>query len=470
MAENQAKNSLVETFSGIRGIYGQDINEELAYKYALAYCSLLKGKNFVLVIGGDTRASTLAIKQAMINAFHNFGIGKIIDVGTTPIQVCEYAILKFKASGGVYITASHNEPEYNGWKFLKEDGAILYKEQANRLIKKAHSVKLPVQKEKNSKINVLNKSKEAVDAYIKLVADEIGKNGIKEIKEANFKILVDPNGGASIAVLAKLFERFRVQAKIINNEAGKFSRLIEPNVKSLAYLSDLMNKAKFEFGCGFDCDSDRVEFILSDQMVSGQYVLALACDAYLAGTKNQTVIVNDCTSYLIRDVIKKYGAKIKEVEVGETNVVKEMEKQKSIIGGEGSNGGVILPPIKCRDGIMATILILKLIAHRKKSLRDIIADYPKYYSERIAKKCQPEKVIAIKKNIEKYYKEKGYKIKKTGGESGGLKAIVDDDSYIWFRESKTELGVFRIISDGSDQTAVKNSLLEAEKIFDKFSN
>ena len=58
----------------------------------------------------------------------------MIDVGILPIQVLEYAVVKFGADGGVYVSASHNEPEYNGFKFLKEDGAVLYVEQFNKFI------------------------------------------------------------------------------------------------------------------------------------------------------------------------------------------------------------------------------------------------------------------------------------------------------------------------------------------------
>ncbi|MCX6723072.1 MAG: hypothetical protein NT094_03305 [Candidatus Staskawiczbacteria bacterium] len=479
MINEQVKSSLVETFSGVRGIYGQDINEELAYKYALAYCLLFKNKGSVLIIGGDTRASTKAIKKVMIRAFCDFGVKKIIDIGIVPIQVCEYAIFKFKASGGVYITASHNEPEYNGWKFLEENGAILYKERSEKLINKAHNNKEKISINKKSSIKITNENKKAINGYIELVLKTIGKEDLNKIKKSNLKILADPNGGSSIIILDKLFKKIGVKAKIINNEIGKFVRLIEPNVKSLAYLSEQIDSENFEFGCGFDCDSDRVEFILPSrsnfakemgQMVSGQYVLALACDIFLKNTKNQIVATTDCTSYLVRDIIKKYRAKIKETEVGETNVVREIEKQKSIIGGEGNSSGVIIPPVKCRDGIMATVLILKIIVDREKSLSDILESYPKYYSDRIKKECLPSDYLKIKKDLENYFKNKGYKIKKTGGAKGSLKIFFTENSYLWFRESKTEPGSFRIIADGDNKEKVKNMLEKGAEIFDKFNN
>ena len=473
--ENRS-HDLVETFSGIRGIFGKGINPDLAYKYALSYCQLFKNKNSTLVIGSDSRTSTPVLKKATIKAFSDFNVKKIIDIGVVPVQVCEFSVFKFKASGGVYITASHNEPEYNGWKFLKEDGAILYKEQASRLIKDVHKNKKNRAVRSNSKTKVINKNKEAIDEYIDYVLRKTGKSKVDQIKKSRLKVLADPNGGSSIAILDKLFKKLGVKAEIVNNKLGKFSRLIEPNAMSLAYLAERINEGGFAFGCGFDCDADRVEFVITKsssfakkmgQMVSGQYVLALACDTILAGSRNQTVVTNDCTSYLVRDVIKKYNAKMKEVEVGETNVVRDMERQKSIIGGEGSNGGVIIPPIKCRDGIMTTVLILRLISEQSKSLPDILGSYPKYYSERLAKSCSPDQAVKIKKKLEKYFKGEGYKIRKTGGISGGLKIFMDKNSYLWFRSSKTEAGTFRIIADGDEHHKVKQILQKGSEIFNK---
>ncbi|MGA2417835.1 MAG: hypothetical protein ABSF55_01165 [Candidatus Staskawiczbacteria bacterium] len=474
----QDSSKLSESFSGIRGVYGEGITIKLAQRYALAFCHLFCNKNSVLVIAGDSRASTPILKSEMEGAFSDFGVKKIINLGLVPVQVCQLAIIKFKADGGVYITASHNEPECNGWKFLGKDGAILYKEQTEKLIKLVHNFEQKNFKKSKNKTKILNKNRESINEYINLVFRKIGKKSSDKIKRSNFKILADPNGGSATAILKKLFSKLGVKADIINNKPGEFLRKIEPNTDSLSGLKDKI-KNEYEFGCGFDCDADRVEFILpedskfakeSSQMVSGQYVFALACAACLPGSKNQIVVTNDCTSYLVRDIAKKYKAKIKEVEVGETNVVEEMEKQKSIIGGEGSNGGVIIPPIKCRDGIMATILILKLIAEKQKKLSDILLSYPKYYSEKTLKECSPEDANLMKKDLEKYFKQKKYKIKKTGDITGGLKILFNENCYLWFRESKTEYGKFRIIADGDDPKKVKEMLEEGSEIFDKLKN
>jgi len=478
---NIMTSDLIESFSGIRGIYGRGITEDLLRQYIFCYCELFKGKLKAVVVGGDTRPSTLRLKKAAIKAFYDCGIKKIIDVGILPIQVCEYSVLKFKADGGIYITASHNEPEFNGWKILKNDGAIIYAGQSEQLIKMVHQYRASEIKEvkKTARPLVVEKEISAINNYVKYVLGCLGKKSIEEIKKARIQILIDPNGGSSVKVLKNVFTLLKTKAKFVNDKPGKFSRKVEPNKETLAYLEKYLKDGQFEFAAGFDCDADRVELVVAPQtayakemgpVVSGNYVLSLACDAMLSGTKGEVVVTNDVTAYLVRDVIKKYGAVMKEVEVGEMVVVEEMEKQRSIIGGEGSNGGVIIPPIKCRDGIMTLCLILKLMAQSKKRFIDILESYPRYYWSHNKLACQPEQSFKVKKALESYYRSLGYKIKKTGGATGGLKAAADNSNYIWFRQSKTEPGLFRCYIEGNNKRLVERLANEGLNLFKKFSN
>lgn len=490
---------LVESISGIRGIYGQSITKELARKYALSYCQLFGSKLSSLpphqtgakhqrcsnrqsqpplwcgglVVGGDSRASTPILKETMLQAFKDCGVKRIIDVGTSPVQVAEYAIQKFGADGGVYITASHNEPECNGWKFLKEDGALLYSEQSEKLIAMRSNFQQEPKMTKQTETEIIDKHEQAIEQYINYVLEKIGEEAIEKIKKSNFKILVDPNGGAGITILGKLFAQLGVKAKIINNQLGKFMRLVEPNVESLTPLAQELLNDEFEFACGFDCDADRVEFVISPHsnfaqeagpVLDGNYVLALACDIQLQGTENQVVVTNTVTSPLVCDIVKKHRATVQEAELGEMYVVQEMEAQNSIIGGEGSNGGVIIPPIKCRDGIMTVALILKMLAETGKPLPLILESYPKYYSTRTALSCLPEESIVIQDKLEQYFKEKGCQTQRTRD----LKVWIDNNSYVWLHQSGTEPGTFRIIVDGDNHQKVRYLLQQAVEAFNKF--
>src|SRR3989344_1064400 len=121
---------LVQSFSGVRGIYPDDLNEDIAQRYAYAFRQFLDKKNPLIVIGHDPRGSSEALKNAVVDVFDD-----IIDVGINTIPAVELAVRAYKADAGIMITASHNPPEYNGFKFLGKDGAILSPKDMQRVIK-----------------------------------------------------------------------------------------------------------------------------------------------------------------------------------------------------------------------------------------------------------------------------------------------------------------------------------------------
>jgi phosphomannomutase len=447
---------LVESFSGIRGIFGKDLTEDIATRYANAYMALLNKKtnNPVIVVGQDTRPSGPRLMDSIIKGLQ----GKIINLGVCPTPVIEHAVRAFQADGGIIISGSHNEPEHNGFKFLDKDGAILRPKDADFIIKKFNELKLPMTKNKPDE--VIEKQQEALDNYKQLVKSIINE------PISNSRIIIDPNGGAGI-YSKQVFNEFGVNAFYTNMEQGNFKRVIEPKASSLAYLQEEINKQDAEFAVGFDCDADRVEILLRDgSLISGNQLLALIANEILSENNNpkeQTVVANDPTSYIVKEIAEKYGSGYKEVEVGEINVVDEMLKNNSPIGGEGSNGGVIFPPSRCRDGILTVLYILKILKKKEKSLKQLIEELPKYYYMKNYEKEKlvlKENFIELRNKVKDYYKNKGFEILETGDETGGLKAV-NKNGWIWFRQSKTEDKVLRIISDSKDKEIAEALLKEA---------
>ncbi len=463
---------LIQSFSGIRGVYGKDLTEDIARRYGYVFNEFLKQKlkrranrQPLIVVGYDTRASSEALKQAMFDSLWD-----IIDVGIIPIAAAELAVRKYKADGGIMITASHNEPEYNGFKFLDGNGIILGANDINSVIKRYNKIstlseeefldKYLYKKKDSGKIKrVFKKNRDLVNHYSHFLTKIVGK-----IKN-NKKIIIDVNGSTAI-VLGDILNKLRLNnIELINNEAGKFKRAIEPTKASLKYLKRVLQKKNAEFAVGFDCDADRIEILLKDgSLIDGNYLLALIADDILSRNKG-IVVTNDATSNIIREIAKKYNSEIKEVEVGEINVVNEMIKLKSPVGGEGSNGGIIIPPSKCRDGILSFLYLLRIINKKNKSLKDLIKELPKYYT--IQKKIKFDKVIgnkALKNKIKDYYSKslkQKYKFQETGGVSGGLKVVINQQTFVWFRSSKTEQNLLRVVADSNSKKECNKILSEA---------
>ncbi len=461
--------ALVESFSGVRGIYGKDLTDSIAVRYAYAYYSFLRDKTrknaITIAIGIDTRPSGTKLSDAVMSILDC----SFIDVGIAPTPAIEFAVRHFNADGGIIITASHNEPYWNGFKFLGNDGAVLSGKDMDLVINN-FKIKTLKNFHKIQDRKILEKNTEAIKEYTQFIRSIIGRENIENIRSSGQKIVLDPNGGTA-AVAKKILEQAGVEVVGVNMAYGEFSRTIEPTEDSMIYLKKVIDDNKADFAAGFDCDADRAGILLkSGEFLSGNCILALVVDDTLSSAKNpqnQFVVVNDATSNIVRDVVKKYRAKIREVEAGETNVVEEMHRSKAIIGGEGSSGGVIMPPSKCRDGILTLLLILSIAAKKEKRLHDIVEELPKYYTLRKKIEFEVKKHDHIKKYLKNYYSKKGFEIRESGGIKGSLKVITGKNSFVWFRASKTEGNVFRIISDSDKKDEAERLIEEAVGVFNK---
>jgi phosphomannomutase len=373
----------------------------------------------------------------------------------------EFAVRHFNAHGGIIITASHNEPYWNGFKFLDKDGAVLRPKDMEKVIKKYNKIKKlndenflskHIYKNKDPKKitikKITKKYNEINNAYSDYVLGFISKEDKDKIKDSKLKIIIDPNGGTGV-IAKTILEKLNVKVHGINMKHGIFNRPIEPTEDSLLYLSNDVRDKNYDFAAGFDCDADRVEIVASKGLVSGNQLLALIADEILKDAKNKVIVVNDATSLVVRETAKKYNAKYIETQVGEINVVDKIYDLKAPIGGEGSSSGVIIPDSKCRDGILTIVYLLKIISNNKKNINELIKTLPEFYNIKKKVKIRSKNYNKVKKKIIDHYRKKQCRVKDS--KSGSLKIYLNDNSFIWFRVSKTEANILRIIADAQNR-------------------
>ncbi|MBI2208800.1 hypothetical protein HYU50_04875 [Candidatus Woesearchaeota archaeon] len=464
---------LVESFSGIRGIYDDGMDEQVTVRYGYAYLSFLKkkyGNNLKVVIGTDTRPSRDILKNALIEAFDC----EIIDLGIVSTPMTEFAVRRYKANGGIVVTASHNEPYWNGFKFLDKDGAVLKANEMGAIIRNYHKLKKLSNENffnnylykntnpKKIKIKKIQKKYEEINKeYSEYVLGFLSNKEKEKIRNSKFKVIIDPNGGSGI-IAKQILEKLNVKVMGINMEHGVFNRAVEPNEDSLLYLSNMVRDSNYDFAAGFDCDADRVEIMAATGLISGNQLLALIADDILKKSKNKVIVVNDATSFMVRDIAKKHNAKYVETEVGEINVVNEMHRLKAPVGGEGSSSGVIIPDSRCRDGILTLLFLIKIIANKGKKIEELIRELPQYYNLKTKATIDSKRYDSILKKIYNYYKRKNYKIKKS--KEGSLKVMLDHNSFIWFRASRTEANLLRVIADAQKKEQAELIVKEALKL------
>ncbi|MBI2251736.1 MAG: phosphoglucosamine mutase [Armatimonadetes bacterium] len=435
------------SYSGIRGIFGQGLDCDTAFRFGKAYARLisLKVENPLIIIGKDTRPSGEKLKKAVLSGLNEIPC-QIVDLGTSPTPTVEVMAHYLKADGGIIVTASHNPLEWNGFKFLLgKKGIVLDAKQTEKLLLFYEEIDSNLKYQENFPLpKVKNSSLKAVKWHIKKI---ISKINFRKIKERQFKIVIDSAQGAGEIATKRLLKE--LGCKVISLNIKRSSEPIPENLKEL-----IKAVKENEADCGFaqDLDADRLAIVSEIGIPLGEeYTLALAAKHLLEKYKGKKTIIvkNSSTSKMIDDLAELYQAKLVEVRVGEVNLssaILEYAKSKAVVfGGEG-NGGVIYPSVGYgRDSLIGIALILEYLAFNKNEKLSQLSDYlPKYYILKEKKSCFHRQVIDeyIQKLKNKYAHE-------SISYFDGIKINFKDGSWCQIRPSNTE-PILRLIVETKD--------------------
>ena len=440
---------------GIRCIVNTEpLTAETTLKISKTVGYLLKSKksnNSRVIICKDTRLSGYLYEPLITAGFVSMGM-EVILVGPLPTPAVPHLMRTLRADIGVMITASHNTYEYNGIKFFNLDGFKI----SSKLEKEIENIVL--NKKKYSKIlNSNNKTGKAIrleDAsgrYSEFLKSTLNKN----IRTKKLKIVLDCGNGATYDIAPSIFWELGHQVVSINDK---------PNGKNINYKCGAVNvdslckkvvEEKANIGFAFDGDGDRL-IVVDDKgnEIDGDKIIALFAKYLIIEKKTAskfpvvtTVMSNlGLENFLLKDL----GIKLKRSPVGDINVIEEMKKNKSFLGGEQSGHIILSDFSKTGDGILAALKITEIMSIIKKSSSSIFDLY--------------DNLPQIKVNIS--YKKISEKTKKNIKDLN-KKNSRDKKIRVLIRFSGTE-PLIRLLVEGQDlkivQQKAKNLQLEIRNI------
>ena len=487
---------LVQSHSGVRGT-AEELMPVIP-AYALSYGQWLRKRSLAptVIIGHDPRPSCEQITQSLIG--HLGRDVRVVDIGVVTTPMLEHTVREEAAHGGVMLTASHNPLHHNGFKFLREDGALLAPDDMAGVIGRAHELMgegvdgVGAGVDGMGAVRVARVRSNPGSSYLDFVLSLLPGGTLDDVRSfyADKRVILDPNGGAACGLCDVLRLGMGIPLEVIHGSVARGpQRGIEPNGRTLAAIVSTLGPK--DLYVGFDFDADRAELGIPvgskfasefGQVVSGQYVLGLmteyvlgrkgaatgpnenVLDAQLVnvpgiGIRNRTIVVNDGTSWLVKDVARRHGGRYVEVGTGEINVVDTMIDQHAALSGDGSSSGFIHPATRCRDGVMTWLYTLALTAERGQDVGGLLDSMPRYYTLRDDdQRCEPnqEAVARVMGALQDYYSGRGYELSRPDRFSG-LKVIMDE-GWVWFRASATTAGQFRIYSDARSKPAAEQLL------------
>ena len=409
---------------GIRGIMGVGTNRVNKYtigkttqglaKYLL---KSFKNDNIKVVLAYDCRNNGVLYSKVVSNVLSANGIICYVFRDIRPTPQLSFAIKELNAHCGIMLTASHNPPEYNGYKVYWSDGGQIVPPIDKNLIEIINSTKYEEINFKSEKKYITKISKNFDNKFIEASTKSVK---FKVLNQENLKITFSSLHGTSIKILPDLmkkegFKNFNI-VTIESQPDGNFGKLSSPNPedpKSFKESLKLANKTDSDIVIVTDPDADRLGIAIRNDnkklvLLNGNQTMVIFTDFLLNQlrlkkklNKNYFVATTIVSTPLMSKIAENYGVDCKITLTGFkwiSKLISENKNIKFIGGGEESYGYLVGDLIRDKDAITSSLLACKIAAYLKnqnKSIYDYLISIYKKYG------LYKEKLISIEKKGKK---------------------------------------------------------------------
>ena len=409
---------------GMRGIVGVGPNRVNQYTFGKNtqgisnFINKISSKKESVVIAYDCRNQSKELANQVADVFSSNGINVYLFSSIRPTPELSYALLKLKCICGIVLTASHNPPEYNGYKVYWKDGGQIVPPIDEKLIDEINSVKFKEInfKRNNSLINLIDTQ---IDTDFINNSILTGKIGVS--KREDYRIVFTPIHGTSYKILPEVLNGAGFKdLHIVKEQAipdGNFNTVKSPNPEEPEALSmaiDLAKAVNADIVIGTDPDADRVGLAVKNNkneyyLLNGNQMMIILTEFILSKRKNlnksffigSTVV----STAMIKNIAERYNVDFK---VGLTGfkwigkMINDFPSQNFICGGEESYGYMVGDFVRDKDAITSSLVACEVGSECKSmgiNLIDYLIDcYVKYGFFK-------EKLISIEKKGAKGLKE-----------------------------------------------------------------
>ncbi|ELY5208472.1 phosphomannomutase CpsG [Vibrio cholerae] len=366
----------------IRGQLGTELDNNISYRIGRAYGQFLKSENDAdktVVVGGDVRLNSEALKQALANGLMDAGVN-VIDLGVTGTEEIYFATFHLGVDGGIEVTASHNPMDYNGMKLVREGSKPISGDTGLR------EIQALAEKNEFMDVEVKGNYKKVslLPEYVDHLMSYITPANIKPMK-----LVINSGNGAAGHVIDELEKRFvelNIPLEIIkvhHEENGNFPNGI-PNPllpECRADTANAVKEHKADMGIAFDGDFDRC-FLFDENgdFIEGYYIVGLLAEAFLQKEQGAKIIHDPRLSWNTIDVVTKAGGVPVMSKTGHAFIKERMRKEDAIYGGEMSAHHYFRDFAYCDSGMIPWLLITELLSVKgmklSETVKERIAAYP----------------------------------------------------------------------------------------------
>jgi phosphomannomutase len=351
----------------VRGRIPDEINETLAYDIGRAYAAFVRPRR--VAVGYDIRLSSPALAAALKQGLKDCG-SDVLDIGLWGTEGSYFATFHEQLDGGVMVTASHNPPDYNGMKFVREGARPISGDTG--LMEMRGLIATAALPGKAGKAG----TERPLDIQAQYLRHVLGYVDAARLKK--LKVVVNAgNGGAGLIVDALEpylpFEFIRIN----NDPDGTFPHGV-PNPmleENRAVTADLVRRSGADVGLAWDGDYDRCFFFdETGQFIEGYYLVGLLAENFLRKEPGARIVHDPRLTWNTLDIVRTLGGTPVLCKSGHAFIKAKMREVDAVYGGEMSAHHYFRQFSYCDSGMIPWLLVLGVMSASGKPLSALVGE------------------------------------------------------------------------------------------------
>ncbi len=345
---------------GVRGVAGEDLTAELAFRLGKASASVLTldGHKPHILVGRDTRLSGKMLQSAIMAGICAVG-GTAVDVGVLPTPGIAYLTKNCEATAGVVISASHNPMEFNGIKLFSGEGYKLPDSVEDEIeaILRGEKEGLPVVS--GAQIGDIIEMEDASERYMQHILDVAG-----DLDLSGMHIVAGCANGASSFIAPKLFRKLGAEVTAIHCAPDGININDHCGSTHMESLQSTVTGLGADLGLAFDGDADRMLAVDENgQIVDGDQIMMACARSLKANGKlaKNTLVVTVMSNMGLTIAAKREKIDLDVTAVGDRYVLESMIEHGFCIGGEQSGHVIFSEYSTTGDGMLSAVCLLKVL-------------------------------------------------------------------------------------------------------------
>ena len=350
----------------VRGRIPEELNPESSYAIGRAYAEWLKPKR--VAVGRDIRLSSAELAEALIRGLTDSGVD-VLDIGLCGTEGVYFATFSQELDGGIMVTASHNPPDYNGMKFVREQSRPISGDTGLQDIRKlAEDGRFGASSGKGAVIET-----DIRPSYRQHLLSYVDRSVLKPIK-----IVSNPgNGGAGLVVdLVENDLPFQF-VKLHHEPDGTFPHGV-PNPmleENRAVTAQTVLREKADIGIAFDGDFDRCFFFDErGTFIEGYYIVGLLASVFLKRFPGGRIVHDPRLTWNTLEIVKQYGGKAVQCKSGHAFIKQVMREVDAVYGGEMSAHHYFRDFAYCDSGMIPWLVLGQLLSETGKPLSALVGE------------------------------------------------------------------------------------------------